>query len=69
MTTNNHKKLEVKTKKKNIKRDRLTPKEIEDRTYNDFLIDYEGRTVAENKRLVKLQLQAMKMQRGLVRGI
>ncbi len=37
------------------------------RMYNRYLIDYDGRTVEENKRLVGYQLYFMKMQRGLVR--
>jgi len=37
------------------------------RMYNSYLIDYDGRTVEENKRLVGYQLYFMKMQRGLVR--
>ena len=37
------------------------------RMYNSYLIDYDGRTVEENKRLVRYQLYFMKMQRGLVR--
>ena len=34
--------------------------------YNRYLVDTE-RTVEENKRLVRLQLYFMKMQRGLIR--
>ena len=48
---------------KDLYKGRMPPSKVEERTYNDFLIDYDGRTANENKRLVELQLYFMQAQR------
>ena len=47
--------------------EKLRKEKFGKKMYNNYLIDYDGRTVEENKRLVQYQLYFMKMQRGLVR--
>lgn len=51
--------------KKDLYNGRMPPSKVEERTYNDFLIDYDGRTANENKHLVELQLYFMQAQRSV----